>query len=376
MLHYLWQHKNWIAFRWDANALLAPLGECRLRQGRLLEKVRGLGFELETEATADVLVEEAVQTSAIEGERLDERAVRSSVARRLGLPSAGLPVSRDADGLVSVLLDATQKHDEPLAAERLKGWQAALFPTGYSGMHRIIVGDRRGGEPMRVVSGPVGRETVHFEAPPVERVETEMRAFLAWWRESRGKTEGIIRAAVAHLRFLTIHPFEDGNGRVARALTDMALAQDEREPRRFYSLSSQIMAEREAYYDVLERTQKGDGDVTSWLLWFLGCMTRSLNRSERLLSSVLAKGEFWREHAGVPLSERQRKVVNRLLDAGPGRFEGGLTTRKYASLAGVSRATAFREIAQLLEWGMISQNPGGGRSASYAIVWPETEDRR
>lgn len=339
--------------------------------------MRGLGLALETEATADVLVEEVVQTSAIEGERLDERAVRSSVARQLGLPSAGLPVSRDADRLVSVLLDATRKHAEPLKAERLQGWQAALFPTGYSGMHKIVVGGWRGGEPMRVVSGPVGRETVRFEAPPAERVPAEMEAFLSWWVESRGEMEGVIRAAVAHLRFLTIHPFEDGNGRIARALTDMALAQDEREPRRFYSLSSQIMAEREEYYDVLERTQKGDGDITQWLLWFLGCMNRALRGSEQLYGNVLAKGAFWRQHAGSPLSERQRKVINRLLDAGPGGFEGGLTTRKYASLAGVSRATAFREIAQLQEWGMIRQNPAGGRSGrnvSYDIIWPETED--
>lgn len=377
MSHYLWQHDNWTAFRWDANALLAPLGECRLRQGRLLEKMGGLGLALETEATADVLVEEALQTSAIEGERLDERAVRSSVARQLGLPSAGLSVSRDADGLVSVLLDATRKYDEELSVERLQGWQAALFPTGYSGMHKIVVGGWRGGEPMRVVSGPVGRETVHFEAPPAERVPAEMAAFLAWWAESRGAVEGVIRAAVAHLSFLTIHPFEDGNGRIARALTDMALAQDEREPRRFYSLSSQIMAEREGYYDILERTQKGDGDITQWLLWFLGCMNRALRGSEQLYGNVLAKGTFWRQHAGVTLSERQRKVINRLLDAGPGGFEGGLTTRKYASLAGVSRATAFREIAQLQEWGMVRQNPAGGRSGrnvSYDIVWPKREE--
>lgn len=370
MSHYLWQHKNWTAFRWDASALLAPLGECRRLQGRLLEKVQGLGFELETEAEADVLVEEAVQTSAIEGERLDEKAVRSSVARRLGLPSAGLPVSRDADGLVSVLLDATQHYDKELSADRLKGWQAALFPTGYSGMNRIIAGQWRGPEPMRVVSGPLGREMVHFEAPPVERVDAEMRQFLSWWQVSHGATEGILRAALAHLWFLTIHPFEDGNGRIARALTDMALAQDEGEQRRFYSLSSRIMAEREAYYDILERTQKGNGEVTGWLLWFLGCMTRSLERSEKLLQNVLTKGEFWRRYSAVPLSERQRKVINRLLDAGPGGFTGGLSTRKYASMAGVSRATAFREIAQLLACGMIRQNPGSGRNVSYDLVWP------
>lgn len=371
MYHYIWQNDNWSDFRWDATTLLAPLGECRQRQGRLLEKVHGLGFELETQATADILVEEAVKTSAIEGERLDERTVRSSVARRLGLPSAGLPVSRDADGLVSVLLDATQKHGEPLTAARLKGWQAALFPTGYAGLHRIIAGEWRGAEPMRVVSGPVGREKIHFEAPPFERVDAEMRAFLSWWSESLGKSEGILRAAVAHLRFVTVHPFEDGNGRIARALTNMALAQDERETRRFYSLSSQTMGERQAYYDILERTQKGNGDITAWLLWFLESMSRALEISERLLANVLAKGEFWRKHAGCPLSERQRKVVNRLLDAGPSGFEGGLTTRKYASLAGVSRATAFREIAYLLEMGIIRPNAGGGRSASYGVVWPE-----
>jgi Fic family protein len=376
MSHYIWQNDNWTAFRWDANALLAPLGECRQRQGRLLEKMRGLGLALETEATADVLVEEAVQTSAIEGERLDERAVRSSVARQLGLPSAGLPVSRDADGLVSVLLDATRKYDQEISGERLQGWQAALFPTGFSGMHRIVVGAWRGGEPMRVVSGPMGREMVHFEAPPAECVAAEMETFLTWWRDSRGATEGILRAAVAHLYFLTIHPFEDGNGRIARALTDMALAQDEQEPQRFYSLSSQIMAERDAYYDILEKTQKGDGEITAWLLWFLGCMNRALQGAEQRLGNVLVKAEFWHRHAGLPLSERQRKVINRLLDAGIGGFEGGLTTRKYISLANVSRATAFREIVQLLEWGMIRQNPGGGRAGrnvSYDIVWPEKE---
>lgn len=368
---YIWERPNWTEFRWQTDKLLLLLGECRLLQGKLLSKVADLGFSLGHQAQAEILAEETLKTAAIEGETLDMKAVRSSVARKLGLPSAGLPVDRHVDGLVSVLLDATQDYDQPLTEERLCGWQAALFPTGYSGMHRIRVGEWRGDEPMRVVSGPVGRETVHFEAPPADRIAAEVRQFLAWWEESRGKVEGVLRAAIAHFRFVTIHPFEDGNGRIARALTDIAMSQDDRQPMRYYTLSSQIMAEREAYYDILERCQKGAGEITEWLSWFLGCFSRAIQRSEGLLSVVLDKAAFWKMHAHVPLSERQRKVVNRLLDAGEGGFEGGLTTRKYASLADVSRATAFRELDQLLELGIIKQNPGKGRSTSYDLNWPE-----
>ncbi|KAF0214440.1 MAG: filamentation induced by cAMP protein [Geobacteraceae bacterium] len=371
MYHYIWERPNWTEFRWQTDKLLLLLGECRLLQGKLLSKVADLGFSLGHQAQAEILAEETLKTAAIEGETLDMKAVRSSVARKLGLPTAGLPVDRHVDGLVSVLLDATQNYDQPFTEERLCGWQAALFPTGYSGMHRIRVGQWRGDEPMRVVSGPVGRETVHFEAPPADRIAAEVRQFFAWWGESRGKVEGVLRAAIAHFRFVTIHPFEDGNGRIARALTDMAMSQDDRQPMRYYSLSSQIMAEREAYYDVLERCQKGDGEITEWLSWFLGCFSRAIRRSEGLLSAVLDKAAFWKMHAHVPLSERQRKVVNRLLDAGRGGFAGGLTTRKYAALADVSRATAFRELAQLLELGIIKQNPGKGRSTSYDLTWPE-----
>jgi Fic family protein len=239
-------------------------------------------------------------------------------------------------------------------------------------MHRVRSGDWRGEEtPMQVVSGPIGRETVHYEAPPGARIPAEVDGFLAWWMKSREAMDGLLRAGVAHFRIVTIHPFEDGNGRIARALTDMALAQDEDLPARFYSLSSQIMAERDAYYAVLEKVQKGDGDITAWLEWFLGCFERAVERSEDLLAVVLLKARFWLRHAGAGISERQRKVLNRLLDAGPGGFEGGLTTRKYAGLAGVSKPTAQREIADLVGKGMLRPNPGGGRSTSYDVAWEE-----
>lgn len=371
MPQYIWQSADWPNLHWQSERLLNPLGQARLAQGKLLSQVAALGFDLGQKAQAEILTEEAVKTAAIEGETLDRGSVRSSVARRLGLPTAGLPTSpRHIEGLVEVLYDATLNYKVPLSDERLQGWQAALFPTGYSGMHRIRVGDWRGeGEPMQVVSGPVGREIIHFEAPPGEQVGAEIASFLGWWKASLGTMDGLLRAGVAHFRFVTIHPFEDGNGRLARALTDMALAQDEKLPARFYSLSSQIMAEREAYYAVLEQTQKGSGDITPWLEWFLGCFERAVGRSDELLAVVLLKARFWLRHAEANLTERQRKVLNRLLEAGPGGFEGGMTTRKYASLADISKATAQRELADLVVQGLLRPNPGGGRSASYEVAW-------
>lgn len=371
MTQYLWERPDWTHFRWKNEDILLALSECRLLQGKLLSKVAGLGFTLENQAQVEILTEETLKTALIEGESLNVQAVRSSVARKLGLPSAGLRVDRYIDGLVSVLLDATKNHEEPLTQKRLFGWQAALFPTGYSGMHRIRVGKWRGDKPMRVVSGPVGRETIHFEAPPSDRLSFEIGRFLKWWKVSRGNVEGLIRAAIAQFWFVTIHPFEDGNGRIARALTDMALSQDDRQSIRYYSLSSQIMAERDAYYNVLEHCQKRDGDITDWLSWFLGCFSRAIKRSEGMLAIVLNKASFWKSHAEYQLTERQRKVINRLLDAGEGGFAGGLTTRKYVSLAKVSRATAFREIDHLMKLGIIKQNPGRGRSASYELNWEE-----
>jgi Fic family protein len=337
-------------------------------QGKLLSRVSGLGMQLDSQAQAEILVEETIKTSAIEGELLDVRSVRSSVARRLGLPSAGLPVDRRIDDLVSVLLDATQHFDMPLTPDRLWGWQAALFPSGYSGLHKINVGGwRDSAEPMRVVSGAIGREKIHFEAPPTDKLDMEMRRFLSWWYGSIGTIEGVIRAALAHLWFVTIHPFDDGNGRIARALTDMALAQDDKQRVRYYSLSTQIMAEREGYYEILEKTQKGSGDVTDWLAWFLGCFARAIEKSENIMNGVFAKSGFWQQHAQDQLSERQKKVINRLLDAGTEGLEGGLSTQKYASMTHCSRATAFRELDQLLELGIV-RRVGQGRTARYELV--------
>jgi Fic family protein len=324
---------------------------------------------LESQAQVEIFTEETLKTALIEGENLNKQAVRSSVARKLGLPSAGLPVNRQIDGLVSILLDATKNHNEPLTQKRIFGWHAALFPTGYSGMHRIRVGKWRGETPMQVVSGPVGRETVHFEAPPASLIPSETRRFLEWWDRSRNSMEGILRAAAAHFWFVTIHPFEDGNGRIARALTDMALSQDDMQSIRYYSLSSQIMTERDSYYHVLERCQKGKGDITEWLAWFLECFCRAILHSEEILSNVLAKSAFWKIHAQDPLSDRQRKIINRMLDSGKGGFEGGLTTRKYVALAKVSRATAFREMELLVKLGVLKENRGKGRSTSYDLNW-------
>ena len=368
---YIWQVNSWPRMSWKKESLLPFLKQARRAQGDLLGRVKRLGLELGEEAQADILTEEAIQTSAIEGERLNRQAVRSSVARHLGLPAAGLgPATRSIDGLIEVLLDATQNYQESLGAERLKGWHAALFPTGHSGFHKIRVGKWRGKEPMRVVSGPIGREKIHFEAPPGEKVEEEMRQFLSWWESDSQEIDGLLRAGLAHFYFVTVHPFEDGNGRIARALTDMALAQDEKLGTRYYSLSSQIMEEREEYYQILEKSSKTRNvDVTAWLLWFLGCYHRAIQRSDKIIANVLTKADFWQRHRRTVINERQKKIINRLLDAGQEGFQGGLTTRKYVSMAKVSRATAFREISELLEKGILRQNPAKGRSVSYDLNW-------
>lgn len=371
MGRWIWQKEHWPDFTWKADRLLPLMSKARLMQGKLLAKVSGVGFELSREATADVLTEEAMKTAEIEGEILNRDSVRSSVAKHLGLSTFGLPEpDRVVDGLVDVLMDATRNYSKSLTAERLKSWQAALFPTGRSGLFRIQTGEwRTGEEPMQVVSGGIGQERVHFEAVPSVSVEKEMGKFLAWWGLSYSREDGLIRAGIAHFYFVTIHPFEDGNGRIARALTDMALAQDEKIPTRFYSLSSQIMKERKHYYDILERCQKGDLDITDWLSWFLGCYIRALDGAIKLIAKVLAKANFWQHFGQVVLNERQRKVVNLLLNAGMGGFEGGLTTRKYVSIAKTSRATAFREIDDLIEKGLLIRNPTKGRSTSYDLNW-------
>ncbi len=375
---YIWQKKSLSNLYWDNASLMKPLGDCRFQQGSLLAQMRELGLEVRQQARAEVLIEEALKTSEIEGERLDPKAVRSSVARRLGLPTADLPDvnNQHADGVVEILLDATQGFDEELTVERLYGWHAALFPTGYSGLHKILVAAWRNDceGPMRIVSGPIGREKIHYEAPPADRLDKEMNLFFRWWDNSRRDVDGLLRAAVSHLRFVAVHPFEDGNGRIARTLTDMALAQDEALATRYYSPSSQIMVDRESYYSVLERTNKGDGDLTEWILWFLDCMSRAIQSSNDLLANVMQKSRFWQRHVQVEFSERQRKVVNRLLDAGPGGFEGGMTNRKYASMTHVSRATAQRELAALVEKDVLRSNSGGGRSASYSLCRENFEE--
>jgi len=368
---WIWQSLGWPGFIWEAEALLPFLSKARLEQGKLLARAKGLGFELGQEAGADILIEEVVKTSEIEGAHLNRELVRSSVAKHLGLPSFGLPqASRSIDGLVDILIDVTKEYDQPLTAERLKSWQAALFPTGYSGLFRIQTGEWRSGEdPMQVVSGGIGKEVLHFEAMPSSCVGNEMNQFLTWWKTSLGKIDGLLRAGLAHFYFVTIHPFEDGNGRIARALTDMALAQDEKISTRFYSLSSQIMKERKEYYDILELCQRRDMNITTWLVWFLASYTRSLESSSNLIAKVLTKASFWKYFSQIALSDRQRKVVNVLLNVGKDNFEGGITTRKYSSIAKVSRATAFREITDLVEKKVIIQNPSKGRSTSYDLNW-------
>jgi Fic family protein len=366
-MRYIWEHKNWFDFKYDKAALLKPLSGLRILQGKLLGRIAALDIKLETEAQGVILVEEAIRTAEIEGQKLNRDAVRSSVAVRLGLPKGVGAHDRNIDGLVDVLLDAVRFHDKPLTMERLNGWQAALFPSGYSGLRKIRTGKLRGDDPMQVVSGPIGKEKIHFEALPRQRLDEEIKMLLKWWSSSKDSMDGILRAATAHLRFVTIHPYEDGNGRLARALTDMALAQDEKLRVRFYSVSSEIMRMRDEYYRILEDVQKCRIDVTEWYLWFIQSVTASIGHSQDIIANVFARVDFWNQHAQAQLNERQKKVLNRILEAGSGNFAGGLTTRKYVSIAKVSRATAFREISDMLDKKILCQLPGKGRSVHYDL---------
>jgi Fic family protein len=363
---YIYERPDWPRFRWDHEVLAAPLAAVRHHQGRLIGRMEGLGFQLRAEAVLQSLTEEVLKSSEIEGERLDRDQVRSSIARRLGMDIGALaPVDRNVEGVVEMMLDATQNYHAPLTEERLFGWHAALFPTGRSGMTKITVGAWRTGDagPMQVVSGPIGREHVHYEAPAADRLPAEMRAFLAWFNAT-DETDPVIFAATAHLWFVTTHPFEDGNGRIARAIADMALARSEGTPRRFYSMSSQIRIERTAYYETLERTQKGDLDTTEWIAWFLQCLDRAFGGAETILASILRKARFWDAHAGETLNDRQRLVVNRLLNG----FKGKLTSSKYGTLAKCSQDTAARDIEDLSRKGILARDPAGGRSTSYRLI--------
>lgn len=329
--------------------------------------MESLGFTLQKEAELETLTLDVLKSSEIEGETLDAAQVRSSIARRLGIDTAGtVAAERDVEGVVEMMLDATQHYATPLSNERLFAWQAALFPTGRSGMRKIIVGAWRNDAhgPMQVVSGPVGNEKVHYEAPAAPRLGKEMAAFLTWANETADRTDMVLRAALAHLWFVTIHPFDDGNGRVARAIADWALARSEHSPQRFYSMSAQIRRERSDYYDRLEKTQKGTLDVTAWIEWFLACLGRAFDGTDVTLGAVLRKARFWEKHARAPVNARQRDVINRLLDG----FAGKLTTTKWAALERCSHDTALRDIQGLIELGLLHRDPGGGRSTSYSLV--------
>jgi len=363
---YIYERPEWPHFVWDAGVLAELLAAVRHKQGRFIGLMDALGFGLQQEAVLKTLTEDVLKSSEIEGEKLDAEQVRSSIARRLGMDIGALkPADRDVEGVVEMMVDATRRYDEPLTAARLDDWHAAPFPTGRSGVTRIKVGawrdDAKG--PMRVVSGPYGRERVHYEAPPAARLEGEMTAFLAWFN-APPSTDEVVKAALAHLWIVTIHPFDDGNGRIARAIADMALARSEKSPRRFYSMSAQIRQERSDYYGILEQTQKGALDVTAWFLWFLGCLGRAIDGAQGTLDSVLVKARVWKSLANITLNERQRLVINRLLD----RFEGNLTTSKWAKLTKASQDTALRDIQQLVEQGVLVRNAKGGRSTSYSLV--------
>lgn len=358
---YIYQLDDWPKFTWDAPSLAPALTALRLRQGRLLGRMESLGFSLQKEAVLESMTIEVVKTSEIEGEILAKDQVRSSIARKLGMEIAGLiPSDRRVDGVVEMLLDATGRFTEPLTAERLCGWHAALFP----GRTDLKVGawrdDAKG--PMQVVSGQIGAEKVHYEAPPARRLDVEMKAFLDW-ENGNEPLDPVLKAAVAHLWFVTLHPFDDGNGRIARAISDRALARSENSGERFYSMSAQIRLERKAYYDVLELTQKDTLDITDWLRWFIGCLDRAFTGAEVALTGVLQKERFWKEYAGAPFNARQRLMLNRLLDG----FEGKLTTMKWAKLAKCSHDTALRDIADLIGRDILIQDAAGGRSTSYSL---------
>jgi Fic family protein len=363
---YIHQLPDWPHFSWDVDALAKLLAAVRLRQGQLIGRMQTLGFAQQEEAVLTTLTEEVLKSSEIEGEKLDKDAVRSSLARRLGMDAGALPsADRNVEGVVEMMLDATQKFKAELTAERLFGWHASLFPTGRSNLKKITVGAWRDAAagPMQVVSGDYGRERVHYEAPTAEKLDAEMIAFLEWYNTEE-KIDPIIKAAIAHLWFVTIHPFEDGNGRIARAIADMSLARSEGSPQRFYSMSAQIRSERKTYYDMLESTQKGDLNITPWLEWFLGCLDRAFTGAETILAAVLAKADFWKRHATARINERQRDMLNRLLDG----FEGKLTSSKWARIEKCSPDTALRDIQDLVDQGILAKDEGGGRSTSYSLV--------
>lgn len=378
-MRYIYQLKCWPQFIWDHEKIAALLGPVRNRQGRLMGRMEALGFALRSEAQLETLTLDILKTSEIEGEVLNAAQVRSSVARKLGLEIAGLvPSDRHVDGVVEMMLDATQNFNKPLTQDRLFGWHASLFPGGRSGMHKIVTGAWRDDShgPMRVVSGPLGREKVHYEAPPAACLAKEMKVFLDWFARTT-EMDPVLKAGIAHLWFVTLHPFEDGNGRIARAIADMQVARSDGSAQRFYSMSAQIRKERQDYYTILEKIQKGSHsedaekesgrsegiNITPWLQWFLGCLDRALGSTETVLADVFRKARFWEIHPAASMNQRQHAIINRLF----GGFEGKLTSSKWAKIAKCSQDTAHRDILDLVEKGILVKDPAGGRSTSYSL---------
>lgn len=363
MAKYIYQYDQWPNFKWDDKEIQVILGKVRHLQGKIFGQMGALGFSIKEEAILSTLTLDVLKSSEIEGEILNYEQVRSSIARRLGLEYAGiLHVDRSVEGVVEMMLDATQRYNEPLDQERIFGWHAALFPTGWSGMHRIDTGCYRDGE-MQVVSGPMGKENVHYQAPSPELVKQEMDDFLDWFNRET-KIDGVLKAAIAHFWFIIIHPFDDGNGRIARAISDMLLARSEDSSQRFYSLSSQILTEKKVYYKILQKVQHSNGDITQWLDWFLNCLYRALMSTEETMKMILIKADFWDKHKDTELNSRQRLMLNKLLD----EFDGKLKTSKWAKIAKCSADTALRDIKDLIEKGILKQEESGGRSTNYELI--------
>lgn len=362
---YIHQLKNWPGFTWDHQAVLPVLSNVRHKQGHLNGYMKALGFALRNETTLQALTLDILKSSEIEGELLDYAQVRSSIARKLGMDIAGLvPSDRDVEGVVEMMLDATRKYNQPLNKNRLFAWHAALFPTGRSGMHRIAVAAWRDNKkgPMQVVSGPMGKEKVHYEAPDADRLKKEMKQFFSWFNSDK-HMDPVLKSAIAHLWFLTIHPFDDGNGRIARTIADMQLTKADADSQRFYSMSAQIRLDRKAYYEVLEKTQKGSLDITEWLLWFMHCLDRALNATNKTLKDILYKTKFWDKHSNTPVNERQRLMINKLFDG----FTGNLTSSKWAKITKCSADTALRDIQDLITKKILKKDEAGGRSTHYIL---------
>ena len=361
---YIHEQDDWPYFKWDNNKVLLKLGETRNQQGKLLGKMETLGFDLQNEAVLNTLTLDVIKSSEIEGEFLEQEQVRSSIARKLGLDIAGSVYSeRNVDGIVEMMLDATQRYSAPLTSDRLFDWHASLFPTGRTHLYKITVADWRKEGPMQIISGPMGKEKIHYEAPHSERVAKEMDDFLYWFENEEG-VDLVLKAAIAHLWFVTIHPFDDGNGRITRAITDMLLARSDKSVQRFYSMSAQIKVERKEYYNILEKIQKGNLDITEWILWFLNCLTNAINATENILSKVLYKAEFWKIHSTTILNERQQKMINKLLDG----FNGKLTSSKWGKINKCSQDTALRDIQDLIKTNILQKEASGGRSTNYELT--------